>query len=176
MTNSAVALDRRLGRVRQLAPDANWIRVLPGSHRGDLCIERWILVPATCIAARFASEILGPADGRFSALVSCASTADFETRDAIMLMTLTGGMSRGERQRVQERVRLGMAAQVETQGRYQGGRPPYGYTTESYAPHPSPRKAAEGYQMKVLWSCPSTPRWSGASSLGFWQAAAFERS
>lgn len=67
-----------------------------------------------------------------------------------MLMTLTGGMSRGERQRVQERVRLGMAAQVETQGRYQGGRPPYGYTTEAYAPHPNPRKAAEGYKLKRL--------------------------
>lgn len=67
-----------------------------------------------------------------------------------MLMTLTGGMSRGERQRVQERVRLGMAAQVETQGRYQGGRPPFGYTAEPYAPHPNPRKAAEGYRMKRL--------------------------
>ena len=65
-----------------------------------------------------------------------------------MLMTLTGGMSRGERQPVQERVRLGMAAQVETQGRYQGGRPPYGYTTESYAPHPNPRKAGEGYRKR----------------------------
>ncbi len=67
-----------------------------------------------------------------------------------LVMTLTGGMSRGERQRVQERVRLGMAAQVETQGRYQGGRPPYGYTAEPYAPHPNPRKAAEGYRMKRL--------------------------
>ena len=86
MTNSAVALDRRLGRVRQLARDANGIRVLPGSHRGDLCIERWVLVPATCIAARFASEILGPADGRFSALAR-ASTAEFETRDAITPQT-----------------------------------------------------------------------------------------
>lgn len=67
-----------------------------------------------------------------------------------MLMTLTGGMSRGERQRVQERVRLGMAAQVETQGRYQGGRPPYGYTVAGYADHPNPRKAAEGYRLKRL--------------------------
>jgi hypothetical protein len=87
MTNSAVALDRRLGRVRQLAPDANGIRVLPGSHRGDSCIERWILVPATCIAARFASEVLAPADGRFFALVCCASTADFRPRDAITPQT-----------------------------------------------------------------------------------------
>ena len=87
MTNSAVALDRRLGRVRQLARDANGIRVLPGSPRGDLCIERWILVPATCIAARFASEVLAPADGRFFGLACCASTADFQPRDAITPQT-----------------------------------------------------------------------------------------
>lgn len=66
------------------------------------------------------------------------------------LMTLTGGMSRGERQRVQERVKQGMAAQVETQGRYLGGRPPYGYTIVTAGPHPNPRKAAEGFMLKRL--------------------------
>lgn len=66
------------------------------------------------------------------------------------LMTLTGGMSRGERQRVQARVRSGMAVQVSHQGRYQGGRPPYGYTAVGIAPHPNPRKAAEGFLLKRL--------------------------
>ncbi|MGD7708061.1 recombinase family protein [Microlunatus sp. Y2014] len=67
------------------------------------------------------------------------------------LMTLTGGMSRGERQTVQERVRHGMAAQVETSGRFQGGQPPYGYRVESTGqPHPNPRKAAEGFELKRL--------------------------
>jgi DNA invertase Pin-like site-specific DNA recombinase len=66
------------------------------------------------------------------------------------LMTLTGGMSRGERQTVQERVRQSMAAQVDVQGRFQGGRPPYGYRAEGFAPHPNPRKAAEGFQLKKL--------------------------
>ena len=87
MTNSAVTLDRRLGRVRHLVPYANGIRVLSGSHSGDLCIERWVLVPATCIAARFASEVLAPADGRFFGLACCASTADFQPRDAITPQT-----------------------------------------------------------------------------------------
>lgn len=67
-----------------------------------------------------------------------------------MLMTLTGGMSRGERQRVQERVKQGMAAQVEAHGRWQGGRPPYGYIATPYAPHPNPRKATDGAQLKRL--------------------------
>lgn len=62
-----------------------------------------------------------------------------------VLMSITGGMGRSERQVVQRRVRLGMAAQVEQQGRYQGGRPPFGYTTEPVGPHPNQRKAAEGY-------------------------------
>lgn len=67
-----------------------------------------------------------------------------------VLMSVTGGMSQGERQRVQERVRLGMAAQVETHGRFQGGKPPYGYRLVGYAPHPNPRKAAEGVEIKQL--------------------------
>lgn len=66
------------------------------------------------------------------------------------MMTLTGGMSRAERQRVQDRTRQGMAAQVEQQGRYQGGRPPYGYVAVGDGPHPNPRKAAEGFQLKKL--------------------------
>lgn len=67
-----------------------------------------------------------------------------------ILMTVNGGMSRGERQRVQERVYLGMAAQVENQGRFQGGRAPYGYLAVPVGPHPNPRKAAEGFQLKRL--------------------------
>ena len=71
------------------------------------------------------------------------------------LMTLTGGMSRGERQTVQERVRQSMAAQVEIQGRFQGGRPPHGYRAEGFAPHPNPRKAAEGFQLKLVLDEPA---------------------
>jgi hypothetical protein len=67
-----------------------------------------------------------------------------------ILMTVNGGMSRGERQRVQERIKLGMSAQVEVQGRYQGGVPPYGYETVAVGPHPNPRKASEGFQLKQL--------------------------
>ena len=60
------------------------------------------------------------------------------------LMTLTGGMSRGERQTVQERVRQGMAAQVEVQGRFQGGRPPYGYRSRASCPTRTPGRRPKG--------------------------------
>jgi DNA invertase Pin-like site-specific DNA recombinase len=42
-------------------------------------------------------------------------------------MSLYGGMSEGERNRIKIRVPSAMAAQAATEGRYLGGRPPYGY-------------------------------------------------
>jgi hypothetical protein len=59
-------------------------------------------------------------------------------------------MSESERQHVQARVRAAMDAQVVNEGRYQGGRPPYGYVVVDAGPHPNPRKAAEGYRLRVL--------------------------
>src|SRR5690349_3374425 len=67
-----------------------------------------------------------------------------------MLMSVLGGMSESERQHVQARVRAAMDAQVVNEGRYQGGRAPYGYTVVDAGPHPNPRKAAEGYRLRVL--------------------------
>lgn len=66
------------------------------------------------------------------------------------LMTVNGGMSLSERQSVQERVRAAMRVQVESQGRRQGGRPPYGYALEAYAPHPNQEKARQGIMLKRL--------------------------
>ncbi|WP_346277778.1 recombinase family protein [Pseudonocardia sp.] len=67
-----------------------------------------------------------------------------------MAMTITGGLSKSERQHVQRRVRAAMAAQVLIDGKYQGGRAPYGYVVVDAGPHPNPRKAQEGYRLRVL--------------------------
>ena len=67
-----------------------------------------------------------------------------------MLMSVLGGMSESERQHVQARVRAAMDAQVLDEGRHQGGRAPYGYVVADAGPHPNPRKAAEGYRLRVL--------------------------
>ncbi|WP_202867430.1 recombinase family protein [Kribbella pittospori] len=67
-----------------------------------------------------------------------------------MAMTITGGLSKSERQHVQRRVRAAMAAQVLIDGRFQGGRAPYGYVVVDGGPHPHPRKAQEGQRLRVL--------------------------
>jgi hypothetical protein len=51
---------------------------------------------------------------------------------------------------VQRRVRAGMAAQVLIDGKFQGGRAPYGYVVVDAGPHPNPRKAQEGYRLRVM--------------------------
>ncbi|WTW98274.1 recombinase family protein [Streptomycetaceae bacterium NBC_01309] len=67
-----------------------------------------------------------------------------------LVMALFGGMSKGERQRITIRVRSSMAAQAKIEGRFLGGRPPYGYMLEDAGPHPHPAKAAEGKRLRRL--------------------------
>jgi DNA invertase Pin-like site-specific DNA recombinase len=67
-----------------------------------------------------------------------------------MVMSIFGGMSKGERMRIQHRVRAAMAAQAAGEGRYLGGRPPYGYRLADAGPHPNPSKAADGKRLRRL--------------------------
>ncbi len=67
-----------------------------------------------------------------------------------IVMNLYGGMSKGERNRIKTRVRTAMAAQAAIEGRYLGGRPPYGYQLVDAGPHPNPAKAAAGQQLHRL--------------------------
>ena len=73
-----------------------------------------------------------------------------------MVMTLFGGMSKGERSRIRTRVRNAMAAQTATHGRFLGGRPPYGYRLADAGPHPNPGKAALGLRIHCLEPDPIT--------------------
>jgi len=67
-----------------------------------------------------------------------------------LVMSLYGGMSKGERNRIKTRVRTAMAAQAAIEGRFLGGRPPYGYVLADAGPHPNPGKAAIGQRLHVL--------------------------
>ncbi|MEV6059878.1 recombinase family protein [Nocardia asteroides] len=73
---------------------------------------------------------------------------DSEAHD--LIMSVFGGMSKGERNRIKIRVRAAMAAQARIEGRYLGGRPPYGYRLSDAGPHPHPGKAAEGKRLHRL--------------------------
>jgi site-specific DNA recombinase len=73
-----------------------------------------------------------------------------------LVMSLYGGMSKGERNRIKIRVRSAMAAQAATEGRFLGGRPPYGYRLADAGPHPNPAKAALGQRLHQLEPDPVT--------------------
>jgi DNA invertase Pin-like site-specific DNA recombinase len=73
-----------------------------------------------------------------------------------LVMALYGGMSKGERNRIKIRVRSAMKAQTELEGRYLGGRPPYGYRLADAGPHPNPGKAADGKRLHRLEPDPVT--------------------
>jgi hypothetical protein len=57
-------------------------------------------------------------------------------------MLALGFQSRREITRTRIRVRTAMATQTREQGRYLGGRPPYGYRLADAGPHPNKAHAA----------------------------------
>jgi site-specific DNA recombinase len=67
-----------------------------------------------------------------------------------LVMSVFGGMSKGERTRIKVRVRSAMASQAATEGRFLGGRPPYGYKLGDAGAHPNPSKAAMGQRLHRL--------------------------
>ncbi|GAA1194361.1 recombinase family protein [Pseudonocardia alaniniphila] len=75
---------------------------------------------------------------------------DPESEAHDLVMSVFGGMSKGERNRIKIRVRSAMSAQAKVEGRFLGGRPPYGYRLADVGPHPNPAKAADGKRLKQL--------------------------
>ncbi|MEW2219535.1 recombinase family protein [Streptomyces sp. NPDC006990] len=73
-----------------------------------------------------------------------------------LIMSVFGGMSKGERNRIKVRVHAAMSSQTLMEGRFLGGRPPYGYRLCDLGPHPNPGKAAEGRRLHGLEPDPKT--------------------
>lgn len=69
---------------------------------------------------------------------------DFQAEAHEQLMLALGWQSKREITRTKIRVRTAMAAQAREQGRYLGGRPPYGYRLADAGPHPNKAHAAWG--------------------------------
>jgi site-specific DNA recombinase len=84
------------------------------------------------------------------------------------LMIALGVQSKREITRTKIRVRTAMAAQTREQGRYLGGRPPYGYRLADAGPHPNKAQAAWGRHARRLEPDPQTApvvRWMFAHRL-----------
>ncbi len=67
-----------------------------------------------------------------------------------LVMTLFGGMSKGERSRIQVRTRAAMMDLAARTDRFLGGRPPYGYKLVDAGPHPNHGRAAAGQRSHRL--------------------------
>jgi hypothetical protein len=81
---------------------------------------------------------------------------DPESEAHDLVMSVFAGMSKGERTRIKIRVRSAMASQERIEGRFLGGRPPYGYRLADAGPHPNPAKAAAGQRLHRLELNPAT--------------------
>ena len=81
---------------------------------------------------------------------------DFGAEDHEQTMMALGLQSKREITRTRIRVRTAMAAQTREQGRYLGGRPPYGYRLADAGPHPNKAHAAWGRRAHRLEPDPET--------------------
>jgi len=82
------------------------------------------------ISAPLVNRPAVPRDG----VASTVTDADLRYRDGLgfilnlfALIPVFGGVSKGERNRIKVRVRAAMTTQAQMEGRYLGGRPPYGF-------------------------------------------------
>jgi hypothetical protein len=93
---------------------------------------------------------------------------DYASEHDERAMTVLGLSSKREVTRTSIRVRTAMAAQTRDQGRYLGGRPPYGYRLADAGPHPNKAHAAWGRRAHRLEPDPETAhvvRWIFAQRL-----------
>jgi site-specific DNA recombinase len=81
---------------------------------------------------------------------------DFHAEDHEQTMLALGFQSKREITRTRIRVRTAMATQTREQGRYLGGRPPYGYRLADAGPHPNKAHAAWGRRAHRLEPDPAT--------------------
>ena len=81
---------------------------------------------------------------------------DFDNPRQLALLDLLGVRSHREISRARYRTTAAMRAQVELQGRHQGGRPPYGYHLVDAGPHPNRAHANWGRRLHRLEPDPAT--------------------
>jgi DNA invertase Pin-like site-specific DNA recombinase len=103
---------------------------------------------------------------------------DYHAEDHEQTMLALGFQSKREITRTRIRVRTAMATQTREQGRYLGGRPPYGYRLADAGPHPNKIHAAWGRRAHKLEPDPVTApvvAWMFAQRLAGHSAARITR-
>ena len=101
---------------------------------------------------------------------------DWRAEDHEQAMLVLGLSSKREITRTRIRVRTAMAAQTREQGRYLGGRPPYGYRLADAGPHPTRRtpRGAAGHTGSSPIRSPR--RWCDGCSPSGWPGTAWRAS
>jgi DNA invertase Pin-like site-specific DNA recombinase len=127
--------------LKQLAdPRRNWTGIVVGEPQrafGDTGQVQTVLAQLAHYGVElWVPELGGPVD------------PTSEIHDIIL--SLFGGLSRAERNRLRVRVKTSMRA-MAPEGRYLGGRPPYGYQiVRTGVPYPNPEKARQGIELTKL--------------------------
>jgi site-specific DNA recombinase len=139
------------------APDRGWDAIVIGEYERAFYGSQYALMAP--LFEHYGVQLWMPETG---GLVDVASEHDEQA------MTALGLSSKREDTRTSIRVRTAMAAQTREQGRYLGGRPPYGYQLADAGPHPNKAHGAWGRRAHRLEPDPETEhvvRWMFAQRL-----------
>jgi site-specific DNA recombinase len=144
--------------VAQLAdPERGWDAVVIGEYERAFYSSQYAVMAP--LFEHYGVQLWTPEAG---------GRVDFRSEHDEKTMTMLGLSSKREITRTSIRVRAAMAVQTREQGRYLGGRPPYGYRLADAGPHPHKAHAAWGRRAHRLEPDPRTAPWGGGSSPSAW--------
>jgi site-specific DNA recombinase len=169
--DQAAALVAEFGLIVAEFFDVGWSRVLAWSRRPQAAA----LLAALADSDRgFDAIVVGEYErafygGQYAAMAplfehygvqlwmpEAGGRVNFAAEGDEQLILALGIQSKREIIRTRIRVRAAMAAQARDQGRYLGGRPPYGYRLVDAGPHPNKAHAAWGRRAQRLEPDPET--------------------
>ncbi|MGO8892231.1 MAG: recombinase family protein [Streptosporangiaceae bacterium] len=144
--------------VAQLAdPGRGWDAIVVGEYERAFCGSQYAAMAP--LFEHYGVQLWMPEAG---------GRVDYASEHDEHAMTVLGLSSKREVTRTSIRVRTAMAVQAREQGRYLGGRPPYGYRLADAGPHPNKAHAAWGRRAHRLEPDPETAhivRWIFARRL-----------
>jgi site-specific DNA recombinase len=126
-------------------PDRSWEAIVIGEYERVFCGSQYAMVAP--LVQHYGVQLWMPEAG---------GRVDFASEHDERAMMVLGLSSTREVARTSIRVRTAMATQVREQGRYLGGRPPYGYRLGDAGPHPNKAHARWGRRAQRLVPDPET--------------------